>query len=304
MRTVLGIGVLTLGAAIAGCATMLASPPSGALDAPPPGRIAFMRWSDQAGGFQVFTIASDGTNETLLLPGVHEIPQWSPDGASIATTTVSSDGRVVPAIVGADGSGLRELSLEAPLNLGCGGWSADGQWLYCEGWVDDDPTMAGARRLQAADGGGLARLTEVQDVPSFDVDDGSRIVFVRPLVDGSGDLGRLWVMDADGSGQRQLSDHAVGLTASLSPDGRTILADTGGSLVTVDLHDGTVTRIPTPGPAYMADWSHDGSWLVFAMHMDGDPQPDLYLMRRDGSGLTQLTDTPGVRDEAARWSPR
>ena len=31
--------------------------------------------------------------------------------------------------------------------------------------------------------------------------------------------------------------------------------------------------------------------------------PDLYLIRTDGTGLTQLTDTPDVSDRWPTWSP-
>ena len=113
-------------------------------------------------------------------------------------------------------------------------------------------------------------------------------------------------MDADGANQRRITDRAVG-SPSFSPDGTSILADgVDGTIFTVDVATGETTPIalPTGTFGYEARWSPDGSWLVFALFTGKDPQPDLYAMRADGSGLTRLTDTPGVLDEAADWSPR
>lgn len=100
-----------------------ASPSPGVATTPPPGRIVFSRWDDALGDFQAFTVGIDGTGETLVLPGAHEIPHWSPDGTSLVTTAVTAAGQVVPAIVSADGSGYRELPVEPGLNLGCVGWT-------------------------------------------------------------------------------------------------------------------------------------------------------------------------------------
>jgi eukaryotic-like serine/threonine-protein kinase len=46
--------------------------------------------------------------------------------------------------------------------------------------------------------------------------------------------------------------------------------------------------------------SPDGQWLVF--NSLGDRQEDLFVMRRDGSGLRQLTNDP-FKDRTPRWSP-
>ncbi|MFN8620649.1 MAG: hypothetical protein U0869_07910 [Chloroflexota bacterium] len=283
-------------------AGLIAAGPTSALAASP-GRILFSRWDDALGDFQAFTVASDGTGETLVLPGAHEIPHWSPDGGSLVTTAVTAAGQVVPAIVAADGTGYRELPVEPGLNLGCAAWTADGTHLLCEGWSDGDPSLDGIRSISAVDGGDVTRLTQVHDVPGGLSPDGATIVFVRP-VDGT-DGGTLWLMDADGRHQRQLGTATVGLQVGYSPDGTSILADdTQGHLFTVAVADGAVTPIAIPGAgAYEATWSPDGAWIAFAMFAGQGTTPDLYAMRLDGTGLTQLTDTPGVVDEAPDWSP-
>ncbi len=44
-------------------------------------------------------------------------------------------------------------------------------------------------------------------------------------------------------------------------------------------------------------WSPDGGYLAFTSDRDRDPE--LYLMRADGTGVTRLTRAPG-----ADWLPR
>ncbi len=48
-------------------------------------------------------------------------------------------------------------------------------------------------------------------------------------------------------------------------------------------------------------FSPDGEWIVFHMTLDGEDQSDIYKIRRDGSALTQLTNTKAVEGDPA-WS--
>ena len=268
---------------------------------PPPGVIAFSRWDDAVGDFAVFTVSSDGTDEQQLLDGAHEIPRWSPDGATVSMTAVTPSGRVVPALVNADGRDYRELSVDATLNCSPAGWSPDGALLLCEAWDDADAARAGIYTIRASDGGGLTRLTESRDVPGGYSPDGRSIVFVRLESD---ETGRLWIMDADGSNPRQLIERTVGLGTSFSPDGTMVLADGyDGTVFTVDVGSGQIHEIPLPadGIGYVARWSPDGEWLVLSIHLHREPNADIYAVRLDGTGLTQLTDTPGVQEEFADW---
>jgi Tol biopolymer transport system component len=77
--------------------------------------------------------------------------------------------------------------------------------------------------------------------------------------------GKVWVMNADGTG-------SVDLTAS-------------------DAHsDGSPT------------WSPDGAKIAFASDRDTPGQPQIYVMRADGSHATRLTNDTGV-DSDPQWSP-
>lgn len=52
--------------------------------------------------------------------------------------------------------------------------------------------------------------------------------------------------------------------------------------------------------AHGPDISPDGEWLVFTNH--GEKQEDLFLVRSDGKGLSQITND-AHKDRAPRWSP-
>jgi Tol biopolymer transport system component len=88
-----------------------------------------------------------------------------------------------------------------------------------------------------------------------------------------------------------------------SPDGRTIIAGSDGSLIAVGL-DGTETQIPVPGDtvsSYRPAFSPDGASIIFMANTEGE-QYDVYTMRLDGSAPVQITDTPQEED-FADWGP-
>ncbi len=126
-----------------------------------------------------------------------------------------------------------------------------------------------------ADGTGSRNLTSslVPELEPAWSPDGTRLAFARRTVVNQG-LGLyyddVWLMNADGSGQRQLTHTQYSSTAHTS----------GAS-----------------APA----WSPDGSVILFQSDMPGEPY-DLYTIRPDGSGLANLTNTAGAGETRAVWS--
>lgn len=54
------------------------------------------------------------------------------------------------------------------------------------------------------------------------------------------------------------------------------------------------------------DWSPDGKKIVFAFSPRaelGDRTRSIYVINADGTGLEQLTDSLGIRDDTPSWSP-
>src|SRR5436305_7969197 len=81
------------------------------------------------------------------------------------------------------------------------------------------------------------------------------------------------------------------LAARLSPDGRTIAIDLLGVLWLVPASGGPAKRLTGDDfDIAQPDWSPDGATLAFQSFRDGNFH--IWTIRRDGSGLRQLTTGP------------
>jgi Tol biopolymer transport system component len=272
----------------------------------PRGRLAYGRFSPD--GTHVFTANTDGTGEQALLPSVAEGPRFSPDGRRLAVATESPQSLIFLGLVNPDGSGyMRFASPDPTLNLGCSGaWSPDASRLACEGWDDSNAARNGIYTVRASDGGGLTRVTTSagggRDVLGDYSPDGRQIVFLRDnLVDEEHNA--LMVVNVDGSHEQVLTDRKVGLASRWSPDGKTILTEANGSLllVPVDGSQPSAIKIDADAPvtATRGAWSPDGTWIVFSRVTSAGE--DIYIMRKDGTNLHQITHTPGQDEEFGEW---
>jgi len=128
-------------------------------------------------------------------------------------------------------------------------------------------SLAGASQADvftiASDGSGLVQLTDdgADDLYPAYSPDGSKIAFISYRTG----VGQVWLMDADGTDERQLTFDAV-----------------------------TKDQVP--------DWHPDGSRLVYAGGV-GESPFDLYAIDADGTDVVQLTSTPDNDDFAPTWSP-
>jgi uncharacterized repeat protein (TIGR01451 family) len=107
------------------------------------------------------------------------------------------------------------------------------------------------------------------------------------------------VMDADGSNRAQVA--SVGFSAAWSPDGGRIVFGCGGICV-MDADGSNLTQL-TSGLDDFPSWSPDGSTIAFTRQLE-PVGSDIYVMKADGSGLTPLTNEGGASyNEAPNWSP-
>ena len=255
--------------------------------------------------------ASGGDGVQLLDGDDAEQARWSADGSRLSVVVESPQGLIFVGFVDRDGTNVVRFDSPDPtLNLGCGGWSRDESTFVCEGWDEQKPDRAGLYTV-AADGTGLARVTTSpegrQDALCDFSPDGLRIAFVRiNLADE--DRNALMIVNRDGSREHKLIDDAVMLRCRWSPDGSTILATTGAGILAVDMTESgpsaTLLPVQVPSGARFSHpaWSVDGKHVAFSMALPGQPF-DIWVANADGSGATQVTNTPGIGEGVESWGP-
>jgi TolB protein len=191
----------------------------------------------------LFVMNADGTGQTALVRG--SSASWSPDGKAIAFhASASGKGRPIKVDPGAATTDNDIFVLDigeflahraTPRNITNSpaaidddpDWSPQGRKIvFTSHAAGDDPITSNTAEIYVIDLAGTARpvrLTsnaEEERAPSWSPD-GRRIAYCCRR--GGSDL-EICIMNADGSGVRQLTDNTIGdLTPSWSPDGRKIV---------------------------------------------------------------------------------
>jgi TolB protein len=264
-------------------------------------RIAFVSRRD---GKALYVMNADGSG-LRIVARVEALttPAWSPDGREIVY------GRNGVYVMNADGSGQRQLARRGSAPA----WSPDGRRIAF--------VITGKLYVVNADGSGHRTLTRLGRGGSGASlawsPDGRKLLLVVKSISapGCGYCSRLWVLNADGSGLRDLTRNLGGSRgfgawpasdAVWSPDGRKIAfvrSNTRHGVYVINA-DGSGVRNLTPKPrgaAYAAPaWSPDGRKIAFAGERDGNSE--IYLMNADGSGQRSLTSDLAY-DGDPGWSP-
>jgi TolB protein len=214
-------------------------------------------------------------------------------------------------------SGAGERVIVSGMPVSAPRWSPDGRRIVFSGSTGGEQPPVTRVFVVSADGSGLRALTEppagAQDLDPSWSPDGKRIVFDRrftsPIVRAAGAPPRplvpaLYVIGADGNGQKLLT--RGGRTPAWAPDGKTIAFVVDRDVGPAALHwlavinaDGSGRHRLTPAGSTQEDspdWSPDGRRLVYA------DAGRVLSIRRDGSGLVQLTDGK-LPDETPAYSP-
>ncbi len=156
------------------------------------------------GPTSLWTIENTGENADLLYAGPNTIvaADWSPDGAMIAfAMTVNEPGTYEVFLMGTDGSNVRQLTRGLEGIGGSLAWSPDGKYLLIYAGPQGDKDIfridiAAETAVQLTDGGNNAASSYSPD--------GQWIAFNSLRNNDQADI---FIMRADGSGLRQVTDN-------------------------------------------------------------------------------------------------
>jgi Tol biopolymer transport system component len=243
--------------------------------------------SNRAGGVtsQIFVMDVSGDNLRQLTRdnSGSSAPRWSPDGTRIAYQHAANGASHV-FVMKADGSDPLVVSLGVT-GSGCG--STGSATISLIGWQPNGRVMFSRHVCGQPyrfftvndDGSGLVEVLDMDLNRAYWSPDGSKVVYVSKNLDG------LYVMNADGSGVRKLTEHV-----------RAYLP----------------LRVEPHFNSDYTPWSPDGKRLMFvgdtsttAVTESGECMGTLftYIINVDGSGLRQLDNFCGEFNEFNGWSP-
>jgi len=259
-----------------------------------PGTILFT--SDRSGEQHVYRIEPNGSGLTDLTPDAQgAAPDWSPDHRQIVFSSTRD---------GASGVYLLTLGGGAPTRLADGSspvWSPDGRRIAYTG--PDGVTVMNA------DGSGPVVLATGHS-PAWSPD-GGKIAFNRTGACAELCNVALWIMNADGSGARNLTPASYGpdqwLSPSWSPDGARIafvhsccfLFTRQSSVATVETSGGTPSEVYYGNVVGRPVWSPTGSTLAFAVAQQ-DGTTELMLMPSYGAAPDVVASSP-ASEYPASW---
>jgi Tol biopolymer transport system component len=269
------------------------------------GQIAFVSERDRTLP-QIFLMNVDGSGLKQITKNADGAcqPAWSPDGQQLifispCGSLAEQYPKVQLYLMNADGSNVKPLLATPAKGAFDPEWSAQGVAFTKSGarpqvWIAD-PQTGQAHPI----GQEIARNQQ----PSWSPD-GSKIAFLntsfpdKPVI--------LWMSKDgtfEGSNPAQVTrEDQQASHPAWSPTGKDVAYVAAGNIWSVPWDSKGFSRhqLTNTGQNSYPSYSPDGQWLVFTSWRDGNPE--LYLMKADGTLQTRLTNDP-QRDYQPAWRP-
>ena len=274
--------------------TTTTAPLGEVVSTPDQGRIVFEIREAEGGPLIAFVyMDSEGLHEIPNDEALFGFPVWAPDDQVI----FDSDRDGIPHLyrISIDDGSIVQIT-NPPNGQAGAGISSDGGQMVYEEWNDSTGENFGLQ-ISAIDGADSALLTPVPEGSdgvawgTFSPD-GESVAYMNL---GEEAMHALFVVDvASGETRRLTEDIFEATSPKWSPDGNSILfyTDDGpGGLWLVPEAGGELQRLTDHGPderLFGADWSPDGTEIVFKYYEKGWDHYELHVMSADGSNERTL----------------
>jgi len=282
------------------------------------GRIAYRPFAP-SGNEILYTANPDGSHVQQVTGLAGFADEWSPSGTRIAFDFFEANGFEQIATGAPDGSSLQVLTSGPFIHEGPS-WSPDETEIVFD-YSATDPNLPGFSThlwVMSADGTNAHPLL-APPLAGFDTEPrwqptGGLITFTR-IRKGSNGIQQeaIYVVNADGTNPRQLTSWGLAPEhPTWSPDGQWITFNDaankpGAELTIYTMHpDGTDRHVLYQGTAHTGgvkpQFSPDGTKILFVCVTLGRAyNEDLCVMNADGSGVVDITNTPGVLENIPSW---
>lgn len=263
-------------------------------------------------GLSIFFLLPRVFNPSVDTPTVSPSNTQNPSGGTISPSTGASRIAFVRTerdnplrslyVVNADGTNQQRVTDSVNVE-GTIHWSPDGNSILMQAGVEGTSTVVrvdiGPDNKMAGSAQLTADLRADSAFPAWSPD-GAMIAYQSK---SEGPLFQVFVMNADGSGKRRLSD-GTGFAGfpTWSPNSQTILYASGAEgtagaqreLFTVPVAGGEPKQITSIGSSLATlSWSPDGSLIAFEQ-IEGDRDSKLLLMNSDGSNVRTLDEVQRI----------